>query len=217
MSVKILFADDHEVIRRGIPALFEGSDVEVVGVAATGTELAKMVGQKEPDAVLLDVRLHADDGLDVLSNLRKKYPQIPVVMISTYDNPTYVARSIACGASDYLLKSSTRDEMVDAVVRAAHHETPPETSVLRQVQTTMEKRKDKGEATAKEHREMPLTNRERQVLRHIALGLSNKEIGVSLSISVETVKEHVQNILRKLNVPDRTAAAVWAVKVGLVE
>ena len=213
MSVKVLFADDHEVVRRGVATLMEGSDVEVVGVAGNGADLLKLAGSEGPDVVMLDVRMADDDGLDVLAMLRKKHPELPVVMVSTYDNPTYVARSIALGASDYILKSSTRDEMVNAVLRAHRHEPPPETSVLRQVQTTMEKRKDRSG----EFKENPLTNRERQVLRHIALGLSNKEIGVSLSISVETVKEHVQNILRKLNSPDRTAAAVWAVKSGMIE
>ena len=118
--------------------------------------------------------------LTVLGNIRKKEPDLPVVMISTFDNPTYVARSIALGASDYLLKSASRDEIVDAIMRAARKEPPAETSLLKQVQGTMEKRKERGE-----FKEMPLTNRERQVLRHIALGLSNKEIGVSLGISVE--------------------------------
>ncbi len=212
MTVKVVFADDHEVVRRGLSTLMEGSPVEVVGVAATGEEAVKLAAAKNPDVVVLDVRLQNDDGLNVLATLRKKNPELPVVMISTYDNPTYVARSIALGASDYLLKGSTRDEMVDAILRASRNEPPPETSVLKQVQTTMEKRKERGE-----YKEMPLTNRERQVLRHIALGLSNKEIGVSLGISVETVKEHVQNILRKLSAPDRTAAAVWAVKNGLIE
>ena len=95
--------------------------------------------------------------------------------------------------------------------RAAAKEPAPDSSMLRRIQVTMQKRKDRADS-----KEIPLTNRELQVLRHIALGLSNKEIGTSLSISVETVKEHVQNILRKLDSTDRTAAAVWAVKSGLI-
>lgn len=212
MTVKVVFADDHEVVRRGITSLLEGTPVEVVGVAGSAADLLKLTTSKTPDVVVLDVRMNDEDGLNLLSTLKKKSPELPVVMLSTYDNPTYVARSIALGASDYILKGSTREEMVDAILRASRNEQPPETSVMKQVQTTMEKRKERGE-----FKEMPLTNRERQVLRHIALGLSNKEIGVSLGISVETVKEHVQNILRKLSAPDRTAAAVWAVKNGLID
>ncbi|MFN9444747.1 MAG: response regulator transcription factor, partial [Pirellulaceae bacterium] len=97
--------------------------------------------------------------------------------------------------------------------RAARSELAPESRVFHEVLPPMVLPTERGG----EYREMPLTNRERQVLRHIALGLSNKEIGMSLNISVETVKEHVQNILRKLNAPDRTAAAVWAVKTGVIE
>lgn len=212
MSIKVVFADDHEVVRQGIESLMAGSEIEVIGIAGTGADAYRLATTRNPDVVVLDVRMQDEDGLTVLGNIRKKLPDLPVVMISTFDNPTYVARSIALGASDYLLKGSTRDEMVEAISRAARKDPPPDTSVLKQVQTTMEKRKERGE-----FKEMPLTNRERQVLRHIALGLSNKEIGVSLGISVETVKEHVQNILRKLSAPDRTAAAVWAVKNGLID
>jgi DNA-binding NarL/FixJ family response regulator len=212
MKTKVIIGDDHEVVREGLVSLLNGTDVEIIGVAQNGTDFLKMSTTKQPDVVLLDVRLNDEDGLDVLAALKKKKPELPVVMISTFDNPTYVARSIALGAVDYLLKGSTRDEMVDTLKRAARKEPPPETSVMKQVQTTMERRKDKSD-----NPDNPLTNRERQVLRHIALGLSNKEIGNSLNISVETVKEHVQNILRKLHSPDRTAAAVWAVKTGLLD
>jgi DNA-binding NarL/FixJ family response regulator len=212
MKTKVIIGDDHEVVREGLVSLLNGTDVEIIGVAQNGTDVLKLSTTKQPDVVLLDVRLNDEDGLDVLATLRKKKPELPVVMISTFDNPTYVARSIALGAVDYLLKGSTRDEMVDTLKRAARKEPPPDTSVMKQVQTTMERRKDKSD-----NPDNPLTNRERQVLRHIALGLSNKEIGNSLNISVETVKEHVQNILRKLHSPDRTAAAVWAVKTGLLD
>jgi DNA-binding NarL/FixJ family response regulator len=130
-------------------------------------------------------------------------------MLSTYDNPTYIARSIAWGARDYVLKGAPREELIDAVQRAAAGEPPSPNSVINQIRGTMSGQ----EQTDKDSR---LTNREMQVLRHLALGLSNREIGGSLEISVETVKEHVQNILRKIKAVDRTQAAVWAVKQGIV-
>lgn len=131
-------------------------------------------------------------------------------MLSTYDNPTYVARSVALGATDFVLKGSTRQELVDVITRAASGDEPLDTSVLRRVKRVMRRRHER------EDDGIPLTNRELQVLRHVALGLSNREIGQSLGISIETVKEHVQNILRKLDVNDRTQAAVWAVRRGVV-
>jgi len=131
-------------------------------------------------------------------------------MLSTYDNPTYVARSVALGANDYVLKGSSRDDMVAVIVAAAKGESPCHAGELRRIATAMKVRQ------VLDDDDVPLTQRETQVLRHVALGLSNKEIGRSLEISVETVKEHVQNILRKIAVSDRTQAAVWAVRKGLV-
>ncbi|MCR9293434.1 MAG: response regulator transcription factor [bacterium] len=211
MSIKLLVVDDHEVVRSGIQTLLEGSDVEIVGAADNVEDTITLTVAEKPDVVLLDVRLGGEDGLTALEMIRQKAPEVAVVMMSTYDNPTYVARAIALGANDYILKDSSRMDVLEAVHRAASSEQPSERSILRRVQATMEKRKDRSDS-----KDVPLTNRELQVLRHIALGLSNREIGTSLDISVETVKEHVQNILRKLDAADRTAAAVWAVKSGLI-
>ncbi|MFM8174226.1 MAG: LuxR C-terminal-related transcriptional regulator, partial [Pirellulaceae bacterium] len=201
------------VVRQGLAAIARGTEIEVVGSAGNGEDFLRMVDELKPDVALIDVRMRDEDGLSILETLRRKHEKLPVVMISTYNNPTYIARAVTKGAADYGLKGSAPNELLDAIRRAARFEQAPETSVFHEVQTTMERKKERGG----EYREMPLTNRERQVLRHIALGLSNKEIGMSLNISVETVKEHVQNILRKLNAPDRTAAAVWAVKTGVIE
>lgn len=211
MTIKLVVADDHEVVRSGIGTLLEGSEVEIVGLAGTVEDTVSLTESAKPDVVLLDVRLGSEDGLSALEVIRSQNADVSVVMMSTYDNPTYVARAIALGATDYILKDSSRIDVLDAIQRAAGNELPSETSILRRVQATMEKRKDRTDS-----KDVPLTNRELQVLRHIALGLSNREIGTSLSISVETVKEHVQNILRKLDSTDRTAAAVWAVKSGLI-
>ncbi|MEZ6138467.1 MAG: response regulator transcription factor [Pirellulaceae bacterium] len=211
MSIKVLVADDHEVVRSGIGTLLKDSEVEIVGLAGTVSETVSLTVSTQPDVVLLDVRLGEEDGLTALEEIRTRAPEVAVVMMSTYDNPTYVARAIALGATDYILKDSSRLDVLEAIQRAATKTLPTETSILRRVQATMQKRKDRSDS-----KDVPLTNRELQVLRHIALGLSNREIGTSLNISVETVKEHVQNILRKLDSTDRTAAAVWAVKSGLI-
>jgi DNA-binding NarL/FixJ family response regulator len=121
-----------------------------------------------------------------------------------------VARAVALGAAGYVMKGATKDEIVTAISRA-HTGLPPETdSLMGKIRNTMARRRPTYDE------DIPLTNREVQVLRHVALGLSNREIGRSLDISIETVKEHVQNILRKLEAGDRTEAAVWAVKKGLV-
>ena len=209
MSIRVLLADDHEVVRTGLKSLLEDTSVDIIAEASSGEEAVKKAAQLAPDVILLDIRLGEFDGLQALEKIRKKSPQVKVVMLSTYDNPTYVARSVALGASDYVLKDSPRESLVAAIERAAAGSEPSDEGMLSQVKQTMARRGDR-------HEDIPLTNRELQVLRHLALGLSNKEIGRSLNISVETVKEHVQNVLRKLDVADRTQAAVWAVKRGLV-
>ena len=210
MSVRLLVADDHEVIRTGLASLLAGSDIEIVAEAAKGKEAIKQAEKHKPDVVLLDIRMPDGDGLATLEKLRAKVPDSRVVMLSTYDNPTYIARAVALGASDYVLKGSTPRGHDHHDQAAAAGESPSRAGELRRVAGAMKIRQ------VIDDDDVPLTQRETQVLRHVALGLSNKEIGRSLEISVETVKEHVQNILRKIAVSDRTQAAVWAVRKGLV-
>jgi len=210
MSIQVLIADDHQVVREGLRCLFKNTEISIVAEAADGTQAVNESMRIRPDVVLMDVRMPDVDGLEALERIRRKLPDVPVVMLSSYDNPTYIARSVALGAADFLLKGSPRDILVEAISRAASKQGPPASSLLHQVKDAMSKRRDMADEN------VPLTNRELQVLRHVALGLSNREIGRSLDISVETVKEHVQNILRKIDVTDRTQAAVWAVRRGLV-
>lgn len=210
MSISIIVADDHEVVRTGLASLLKDSEIEIVSEASDGDQAVDQTLKHSPDVVLMDIRMAETDGLSALERIRKESPQTPVVMLSTYDNPTYVARSVALGASDYVLKGSPREELLTAIRRAASGESPSSDSILKRVKEAMERRQEPVDE------DIPLTNREMQVLRHVALGLSNREIGQSLGISVETVKEHVQNILRKVQVTDRTQAAVWAVRKGLV-
>lgn len=210
MSIKLLVCDDHQVIRTGLASLLAGTEIEIVGEAATGKETVKLAQKTKPDVILLDIRMPDGDGLATLEKLRSKVPASRVVMLSTYDNPTYIARAVALGASDYVLKGSSREALVATITAAGRGESPSRSGELRRIASAMKVRQ------AIDDDDVPLTQRETQVLRHVALGLSNKEIGRSLEISVETVKEHVQNILRKIAVSDRTQAAVWAVRKGLV-
>jgi DNA-binding NarL/FixJ family response regulator len=133
---------------------------------------------------MLDVRMPDGDGLNCLARIKLDQPDTPVVMFSSHDNPTYVARAVALGAAGYIPKSAGRNEIISAIQTAASGES--------------------------------IWSREELVLKQLALGLTNKEIAQSLGISYETVKEHVQHILRKIGVSDRTQAAVWAVRRNLV-
>ena len=210
MSIRLVVVDDHEVVRTGLVSLLADSNIEIVGAAASGKEAIELAVSLKPDVVLLDIRMPDMDGLDALDGIRKALPETKVVMLSTYDNPTYVARAVALGASDYVLKGASRQDIIATITAAAEGRSPLHAGELLKVAGTMNRTVEPASSS------VPLTTRETQVLRHVALGLSNKEIGRSLTISIETVKEHVQNILRKIDVADRTQAAVWAVKRGLV-
>ena len=210
MSLKIVIADDHEVVRSGLKSLLADSDIEVVGEATSAPEAVRAALALRPDVVILDVRMGETDGLSALAQIRQERPEMAVLILSTYDNPTYIARALALGASGYLLKGVGREELLDALRKAAAGENAWTREELRRVTGAL--------ATPRlpDDVEVSLTKRESEVLRQMALGLTNKEIAQSLKISYETVKEHVQHVLRKIGVSDRTQAAVWAVRHGLV-
>lgn len=210
MSIRLLIADDHEVVRAGLKSLLaDVRDIQVVAEAADGDEAVRQALRHRPEVVLMDVRMNKNDGLAALGRLRDALPGVPVIMFSGYDNPTYVARAVALGAAGYLVKTATRHEIVGAIRQAAGGESLWSREGLRRVSGAL------TAPRAGQDLDAPLTKRESEVLKQLALGLSNKEIAQALEISYETVKEHVQHILRKLGVADRTQAAVWAVRKGL--
>jgi DNA-binding NarL/FixJ family response regulator len=210
MPIKLIVADDQEVIRRGMAKLLEKEDIKIVAEATTGTEALAKTKKLKPDVLLMDVRMPNVDGLDTLEKVRKAAPDTKVVMMTGYDNPTYAARAVASGAAAFLVKDAPAKEFVATIKRVARGGALAEGSPHGNMRAELDKR------SGAEDEDVPLTKREYQVLRHLAYGLSNREIGHSLEISIETVKEHVQNVLRKLDLPDRTAAAVWAMKRNLV-
>jgi DNA-binding NarL/FixJ family response regulator len=210
MAIELVIADDHEVVRIGLKTLLDGTDIKIVGEAADGNTAFKLANKHRPDLVLLDVRMPDGDGLNCLARIKLDLPNIPVVMFSSFDNPTYVARAVALGAAGYLVKSAPREEIIQAIRAAAAGETIWSREELRRVTGALAAPRNGTDA------DVPLTKRESEVLKQLAFGLTNKEIAQSLGISYETVKEHVQHILRKIGVSDRTQAAVWAVRKNLV-
>ena len=212
MPIRLLIADDHEVVRVGLRAMLSEADVTVVAEASTGVETLAAVERHrhELDLVLLDVRMPDGDGLKILTNLKDTNPDLPVLMISTFDNATYMARSVALGASGYLLKGVDQPVLLDMIRKAATGEMVWRREELRRVTGALSTPRMPVDI------EVTLTQRESEVLHQLAHGLTNKQIAEVLGISYETVKEHVQHILRKIGVSDRTQAAVWAVRQGLV-
>lgn len=210
MSIRLLIADDHEVVRHGLTSLLADTDIQVVGEATNGEEVLVRARELKPDIVLLDIRMGETDGLKALEQFRQEQPKLPILVLSMYDNPTYTARAVALGANGYLLKGCSRDELIEAIrIVAAGHDMWTRDE-LRRVSGALATPRLQGDI------EVPLTRREAEVLAMVSQGLTNKEIAKALFISPETVKEHVQRILKKIGVADRTQAAVWAVRKGLV-
>jgi len=209
-NIKMLIADDHEVVRYGLKTLLADTDIEVVAEVSTGEAAIRYALEHDPDVVLMDIRMPGGDGLTALGRIKLDKPEMPILMLSTFDNPTYIARAVALGASGYLLKGCSRDELIKAIHAAASGDSAWTRDELRRVTGALATPRLTADI------EVPLTQRESEVLRQLAYGLTNKEIAQALHISYETVKEHVQHILRKIGVSDRTQAAVWAVRKELV-
>jgi DNA-binding NarL/FixJ family response regulator len=191
--------------------MLAGSSVKIVGETSDAPSTLTLAKKHKPDVVLLDAAIPDGDAFELVTKLTKALPATKFVLISALDNPTYMARARAVGAANCLLLNVTKKELVTAIEQAAAGKPALGSAPFAKVAASMEPRE--APAVTRNSR---LTPREAQVLSHIALGLSNDEIARSMKISVETVKEHVQNLLRKLAVRDRTQAAVWAVQSGVV-
>lgn len=209
-SISLLIAYPKELIRAGLRAMLANSGIKTVGEATDAPSTKTLAKKHRPDVVLLDAAIPGGDAFELVTKLAKTLPGTQFVLLSATDNPTYMARASAAGAANFLLKSVSQKELVTAIQNAAAGKPAGGSGPFAKVTASMAAR------DARAARDAGVTPREEQVLRHVALGLSNNEIARSLEISVETVKEHVQNLLRKLAVNDRTQAAVWAVQAKLV-
>ncbi|MGI9455549.1 MAG: response regulator [Aeoliella sp.] len=209
MAIKLLVVDDHPVVRIGIKQFVSGTEFDIVAEAENGIEAVRCLKNLKPDLVILDVRMPECDGLRCLGEIKALSPDLPVLMFTAYRSPTFLARAIALGAAGYLTKDTGQEQFLSAIREAAGGGTVWQQEDLRRVTGPV------GDPNLELDIEIPLTKRELEVLKQLAFGLTNKEIAETLGISYETVKEHVQHILRKLGVSDRTQAAVWAVRQKL--
>jgi DNA-binding NarL/FixJ family response regulator len=209
-KIRLLIADDHELVRSGLRSMLADTEIKVVADVATGPAAVKYALENQVDVALLDVRLDDGDGLNALGRIRLDKPDLPILMFSYSDNPRYVARAVAMGANGYLLKVCTRDELIRAIKTVAAGENLWTRDELRRVTGALATPRIAGDI------DVNLTQREMDVLRQLVNGLTNKQIAETLNISYETIKEHVQHVLRKIGVTDRTQAAVWALQKKLV-
>ncbi len=209
-NIRLLIADDQEAVRFGVKTLLEGTEIIVVAEAGTGQAAVKLAVEKDVDVVLMDIRMPDGDGLTALGRIKLEKPDLPILLFSAYENPAYTARGVAMGAAGSLVKGCTRDELLKAIRAAVSGENVWTHEELRRVSGSLRTPRLTGDL------EVSLSEREGEVLRQVACGLTNKQIAETLHISYETVKEHVQHILQKIGLTDRTQAAVWAVRKQLV-
>jgi DNA-binding NarL/FixJ family response regulator len=208
-TTALIIIHPRELLRLGLLSVFKGQvGFKVLGQGSTAKEAHKLIKQHGPNLILLYDQLDDQDSFDLAKQLKESSPDLKIVMLGVQDNTTYMARAASAGVQDYLLEGSTGRQILDTIRDAASGKPPSPSSSYGQILASM---RDRSPSQA-----VDLTPRELQVLRHVGYGLSNDEIARSMGISVETIKEHVQNILRKMGVQDRTQAAVWAVKQGLV-
>lgn len=206
--ITLLIVHPSVVFRLGIEAMLKGSGIRVIGQASGGSDALKAAVRYQPNVVLISDQLEDGDVFDHAKSIREAVPSVKVLMLGATPDATYMARAAAIGIADFIFDIASVKDLTNAISAAAAGEAPTGSSPYGAIVSSLKDRSPDSN--------VDLTPREQQVLRHIAYGLSNEEISQSMRISIETVKEFVSGILRKLRVKDRTQAAVWAVRKGFV-
>lgn len=210
--MKILICDDQAVVRDGLELLLKlERDFEVVGAASDGAEAVELAAQKKPDLVLMDLKMPGTNGIEATRQIKARQPEVKVLVLTTYDDDQWVFDAIRAGASGYLLKDTPREDIIRAIRGTLEGKSFVDPGVAGKLLEQVAGKQVQPETLLTEK----LTGREVDVLRLIARGLSNTEIAERLALSEGTVRNHVSAILTKLDVADRTQAAVIAIQHGL--
>ncbi len=216
-KIKVLIADDHRVVREGLSAILKTrNNLEVVGEAQDGQEAVEKARALEPDVILMDVSMPRMGGVEATRQIKREFPHIGIVALTMYEEQQYIFDLVRAGATGYLLKDSDSAQIVAAIEAIYRGESLIHPSVASKILaefSSLAQRKGKRPSWV----EHDLTDREITVLRLVADGKTNKEIANSLNLSEKTVKNHVRNIFHKLQVFDRTQAAILAIRKGIID
>ena len=211
--IRVMITDDHLIVREGLRLILEtADDIEVVGEAVDGAECLELVAKLNPQVILMDLQMPRMDGITAIEHLRKEFPEIAIVILTTYNEDDLMIRGLQSGARGYLLKDSSRESLLDTIHAAAKGETLLKPEILARVLAPQAQWKP--EATTQI--ESTLTERELEVLQSAARGERNKEIAYKLGIAERTVKAHLQSIYQKFGVDSRAAAVAVAAQNGLL-
>ncbi|WP_273122900.1 response regulator [Metabacillus sp. HB246100] len=212
-TIKVVIADDHHIVRRGLKFFLKTQkNIEIIGEATNGREAVELVLQLKPDVVLMDLSMPEMDGVMATREIRASDTEVKIIILTSYADQDHVIPAIRAGASGYQLKDIEPDELVTTIQDVMKGESKLHPKVTSHVMAHVSIEKQ-----AQHAKHDDLTNREKDVLNELATGKSNKEIASALFITEKTVKTHVSNILSKLELSDRTQAALYAVKHGIVQ
>ncbi len=207
--LKILIADDHQIVRRGLRMTIDAEkDMRVVDEAADGAEVLALVRKHNPDVLLLDLQMPKQNGVATLEQLRPEFSDLPILILTSFSDDAHLYAALRAGASGFLLKEMGGDELVEAIRGAAKGKPQLHPDIARKLMAHAPMPEDPFES---------LTERERDILKLLGRGMSNKEIALELALTEMTVKGYVSDLLAKLGVRDRTQAALMAVRYGLVK
>lgn len=211
-KIKVLIVDDHQIVRQGLRNFLElNEDIQVVGEAGDGISAQNAASQLKPDVILMDLVMPGMDGIAATSAIKGTHPEIKIIALTSFTEDDKVIPAIQAGASCYLLKDVTPDDLVDAIRAAARGESRLHPEVTRKLMEQV----SKPPGAQKSRIPGDLTDREMDVIRLVAKGRSNQDIARELVISEKTVKTHMSSILSKLALEDRTQVAIFAIKNGL--
>jgi NarL family two-component system response regulator LiaR len=209
-SIRVLVADDHAIVRRGLCALLATEpSIEVVGEAHDGREAVRQAQRFRPDVILMDLVMPGTDGLEAIRRIRANQPEVRILVLTSFSGDDKVFPAVKAGALGYLLKDSEPEDLVQAIRQVCRGESWLHPSIARKLLREFCQPAEQGSASP------ALTRRETEVLRLVAVGQSNREISDHLTISEATVRTHVSNILSKLNLSSRTQATLYALREGL--
>ena len=222
VPARLLIADDHALAREGLRSMLANEpDLQIVGEAKDGEEALNLSRRFRPELVLMDVRMPKMDGLEATRAIKEVSPQTAILIVTTYESQEYLVEAIKAGAAGYILKDASHEEIIEAVRRVRNGESPldPELAarLLRRLASEGEARRGTGGPHAAPNAVEPLTPRELEVLGLMKLGRTNREIAGDLVISLGTAKNHVEHIISKLGVSDRTRAVVQGLELGLID
>jgi DNA-binding NarL/FixJ family response regulator len=216
-KIRVLIADDQQLVREGLCVLLDLiPDICVVGEASNGTEAVERARQLEPDVILMDVQMPELDGVAATRQIQDTCPEVKVIILTTFDDDEYVFEGLLAGAAGYLLKDVPSEQLAEAIRAAARGEAFIHPSVTRKVVAELTRLTEREHVRREQPLAEPLSLREMEVLALLAESLSNQEIADRLYIAPGTVKNHVSNILSKLNARDRTQAVLQAKELGLL-